>query len=114
MIEEHSGKLPLWLAPTQVVVASITNETDCYVDRIVSSLKKKGVRVAADIRNEKINYKIREHSLSKVPIILSIGEREVKEDTVNLRRLGTKETQSIDFAEAVEIIYAESLPPDKQ
>ncbi len=114
LIEEHSGKLPLWLAPTQVVVASITNEADSYVDKIVRSLKKKGVRVAVDIRNEKINYKIREHSLAKVPIILSIGEREVKGGTVNLRRLGTKTTQSIDLTKAIELIYAEGLPPDKQ
>ena len=112
LIEEHSGKFPLWLAPTQVTVASITSDADPYVIKVVNLLKEKGIRVASDIRNEKINYKIREHSLAKVPVILSIGEREVHEGTVNVRRLGTKETQSMLLDEAIELLYSEALPPD--
>ena len=112
LIEEHSGKFPLWLAPTQVTVASITSEADPYVVKVVNLLKEKGIRVASDIRNEKINYKIREHSLAKVPVILSIGEREVHEGTVNVRRLGTKETQSMLLDKAIELLHSEALPPD--
>ncbi len=112
LIEEHSGKFPLWLAPTQVTVASITSDADPYVIKVVNLLKEKGIRVASDIRNEKINYKIREHSLAKVPVILSIGEREVNEGTVNVRRLGTKETQSMLLDEAIERLHSEALPPD--
>ena len=112
LIEEHSGKFPLWLAPTQVTVASITSDADSYVIKVVNLLKEKGIRVASDLRNEKINYKIREHSLAKVPVILSIGEREVHEGTVNLRRLGTKETQSMLLDEAIELLHSEALPPD--
>ena len=112
LIEEHSGKFPLWLAPTQVTVASITSDADSYVIKVVNLLKEKGIRVASDLRNEKINYKIREHSLAKVPVILSIGEREVHEGTVNVRRLGTKETRSMLLDEAIELLYSEGLPPD--
>jgi len=112
LIEEHSGKFPLWLAPTQVTVASITSDADPYVIKVVNLLKEKGIRVASDIRNEKINYKIREHSVAKVPVILSIGEREVNAGTVNVRRLGTKETQSMLLDEAIELLHSEALPPD--
>ena len=93
LIEEHAGKLPFWLAPRQVVVASITSDADDYVAEVVETLRAAGVRAEADIRNEKINYKVREHSVGKVPVILAVGHREVDERTVSVRRLGEKQTQ---------------------
>ena len=92
LIEEHAGKLPFWLAPRQVVVASIISDADDYVSEVVELLRAKGIRAEADIRNEKINYKVREHSVGKVPVILAVGTREVEERTVTVRRLGQKQT----------------------
>jgi len=92
LIENSAGRLPFWLAPRQVVVASIVSDADDYVHETVAALQNAGVRAEADIRNEKINYKVREHSLAKVPVILAIGAREVEERTVTLRRLGEKQT----------------------
>ncbi len=112
LIEEHSGKLPFWLAPRQVVVASITSEADDYVHEVVEALKAAGVRAEADTRNEKINYKVREHSVGKVPVILAIGGREVEERTVSLRRLGEKTTQTVALDEVVTNLAAEACPPD--
>ncbi len=111
LIEEHAGKLPFWLAPRQVVVASITSEADDYVMEVVETLKSAGVRVEADIRNEKINYKVREHSVGKVPVILAVGHREVDERTVSVRRLGEKQTQ-VQSLEAVtkELSQAATAP----
>ena len=88
LIESHAGKLPFWLAPRQVVVASIVSDANDYVIKKVSELNNLGIRAEADIRNEKINYKVREHSLGKVPVILAVGAREVQDNTVTLRRLG--------------------------
>ncbi|MEO9863849.1 MAG: threonine--tRNA ligase [Yoonia sp.] len=112
LIEEHAGKLPFWLAPRQVVVASIISDANDYVHEVVAVLKAAGVRAAADIRNEKINYKVREHSLGKVPAILAIGAREVEERTVNLRRLGEKQTKVIALDEIVKDLGLEATPPD--
>ena len=112
LIEEHAGKLPFWLAPRQVVVASIVSEADEYVQEVVAELTKAGVRVEADIRNEKINYKVREHSVGKVPVILAIGHREVEERTVTVRRLGEKETSVTSLAEIVSSLKKEATPPD--
>ena len=98
LLEEHSGKLPLWLAPRQVVVASIVSDADEYVLSTVKTLKAAGIRVESDTRNEKINYKVREHSVAKVPIILAIGMREVEEKTVSIRRLGSKISQVVDLS----------------
>ncbi|MDJ1017075.1 MAG: threonine--tRNA ligase [Paracoccaceae bacterium] len=112
LIEEHSGRLPFWLAPRQVVVASIVSDADDYVREVVETLKRAGVRAEADVRNEKINYKVREHSVSKVPVILAIGQREVENRTVTVRRLGEKQTQVRTFAEVTEELSAEALPPD--
>ncbi|SPF78397.1 threonine--tRNA ligase [Pseudoprimorskyibacter insulae] len=112
LIEEHAGKLPFWLAPRQVVVASIVSEADDYVAEVVETLRKAGVRAEADIRNEKINYKVREHSLGKVPVILAIGHREVEERTVTVRRLGEKQTAVATLDEIVANLAAESTPPD--
>ncbi|MFT4702172.1 MAG: threonyl-tRNA synthetase [Yoonia sp.] len=112
LIEEHAGKLPFWLAPRQVVVASIISDADDYVREIVAALKAAGVRAEADIRNEKINYKVREHSIGKVPAILAIGAREVEDRTVNLRRLGEKQTKVVDLADILSSLKLEATPPD--
>ncbi|WP_299945722.1 threonine--tRNA ligase [uncultured Ruegeria sp.] len=112
MIEEHAGKLPFWLAPRQVVVASITSEADDYVMEVVETLKAAGVRAEADIRNEKINYKVREHSVGKVPIILAVGHREVDERTVSVRRLGEKQTQVQPLESVTKELGQAATPPD--
>ncbi|MGP6088022.1 threonine--tRNA ligase [Antarctobacter jejuensis] len=112
LIEEHAGKLPFWLAPRQVVVASITSEADDYVQEVVAELTKAGVRAEADVRNEKINYKVREHSVGKVPVILAVGHREVEERTVTMRRLGEKQTQVATLDEITAQLSADATPPD--
>ncbi|SES31590.1 threonyl-tRNA synthetase [Tranquillimonas rosea] len=112
LIENYSGKMPMWLAPRQVVVASIVSDADPYVDEVVNLLNSKGIRAESDIRNEKINYKVREHSVGKVPVILAIGAREVAERTVTVRRLGEKQTASMPLDEFVGQITSEALPPD--
>jgi len=112
LIEEHAGRLPFWLAPRQVVVASIVSDADGYVEEVVDALKAAGVRAEADLRNEKINYKVREHSVGKVPVILAIGQREVDDRTVTLRRLGEKATRTLALDEVVAELRAEALPPD--
>jgi threonyl-tRNA synthetase len=113
LIEEHAGKLPLWLAPRQVVVASIVSDADDYVMAAVEKLKAAGIRAEADTRNEKINYKVREHSLGKVPVILAVGAREVDEGTVTLRRLGEKQTQVIALDQVINDLANEATPPDQ-
>ena len=112
LLEEHSGKLPLWLAPRQVVVASIVSDADEYVLSTVKTLKAAGIRVESDTRNEKINYKVREHSVAKVPIILAVGMREVEEKTVSIRRLGSKISQVVDIENLVKDLKIEATPPD--
>ncbi len=112
LIEEHAGKLPFWLAPRQVVVASITSEADDYVNEVVETLRAAGVRAEADIRNEKINYKVREHSVGKVPVILAVGAREVEERTVSVRRLGEKETRVESLANVTAELATAATPPD--
>ncbi len=111
LLENYAGRLPFWLAPRQVVVASIVSDADPFVHEIVAALNKAGIRAEADVRNEKINYKVREHSVGKVPVILAIGMKEVEERTVSLRRLGDTQTQSLGFAEAVAQLGFEALPP---
>ena len=112
LIEEHAGKLPFWLAPRQVVVASITSEADDYVHEVVETLRQGGVRAEADVRNEKINYKVREHSVGKVPVILAVGGREVEEKTVSVRRLGEKQTSVQSLADIAVTLSREATPPD--
>jgi threonyl-tRNA synthetase len=111
LIENYAGKLPFWLAPRQVVVASIVSDADPYVLEVTEALKKAGVRAEADTRNEKINYKVREHSVGKVPVILAIGMKEVEERTVSVRRLGETRTETISFDQAIRDFGLESLPP---
>ncbi|TNF60004.1 MAG: threonine--tRNA ligase [Rhodobacteraceae bacterium] len=112
LIEEHAGKLPFWLAPRQVVVASIVSEADDYVHEVVAALKAAGVRAEADIRNEKINYKVREHSVAKVPVILAVGHREVEERTLTVRRLGEKDTRVQTLADVTGELARAATPPD--
>ena len=112
LIEEHAGKLPFWLAPRQVVVASIISDADDYVHEVVAALKAVGVQAEADIRNEKINYKVREHSVGKVPVILAVGAREVEERTVTVRRLGEKQTSVQVLDDVTAALSVEATPPD--
>ncbi|MCT4576056.1 threonine--tRNA ligase [Donghicola sp.] len=112
LIENSAGKLPFWLAPRQVVVASIVSDADGYVQEVVDALKAVGVRAEADFRNEKINYKVREHSLGKVPVIIAVGMKEVEERTVSVRRLGEKQTSMATLDEIVTTLKAEGTPPD--
>ncbi len=112
LIEEHAGKLPMWLAPRQVVVASIVSDADGYVKDAVAALKAAGIRAEADIRNEKINYKVREHSVGKVPVILAVGKKEVEDQTVTVRRLGEKQTKVEGLSDVIAALATEVTPPD--
>ena len=111
LIEHFAGRFPLWLSPLQVVVATITNETDDYANGVVAQLKATGLYAEADLRNEKINYKIREHSHAKVPVIMVLGAREAKNGTVALRRLGGKDQEILALQEAVVRLTAEARSP---
>jgi threonyl-tRNA synthetase len=111
LIENYAGKLPFWLAPRQVVVASIVSDADPFVNEVVAALRKAGVRAEADTRNEKINYKVREHSVGKVPVILAIGMQEVEARTVSVRRLGETRTETISLESALSTFGFEALPP---
>ena len=112
LIEHYAGKLPLWLAPTQAVVATIVTDANPYAEKVVAKLKAAGIRVEADLRNEKINYKVREHSVGKVPNILVVGMREAEEGKVALRRLGQKEQEFLTLDEVVAMLKEEALAPD--
>ena len=112
LIEEHAGKLPFWLAPRQVVVAAIVSDANEYCVEVVAALKAAGIRAEADLRNEKINYKVREHSVGKVPVILACGIREVEEKTVSIRRLGEKQTRVSPMTDVVNALSKEAMPPD--
>jgi threonyl-tRNA synthetase len=113
LIENHAGHMPLWFAPLQVMVTTITSDADAYAMKVVARLKDAGLLAEADLRNEKINYKVREHSLTKVPVILVCGKCEAEEGTVNLRRLGSRDQQSLPLEEAVAGGGAEATAPDK-
>ncbi|SEN89621.1 threonyl-tRNA synthetase [Paracoccus alcaliphilus] len=112
LIENSAGKLPFWLAPRQVVVASIVSDADDYVAEVVEALRAAGIRAESDIRNEKINYKVREHSVAKVPAILAIGMKEVDDRTVSMRRLDSQGSRTMALNEVVELLKAEATPPD--
>ncbi|WP_415144405.1 threonine--tRNA ligase [Limimaricola cinnabarinus] len=112
LIENHAGRLPLWLAPRQVVVGSIVSDADDYVHEVVAALRRAGIRAEADTRNEKINYKVREHSVGKVPVILAIGGREVEERTVSLRRLGENRSEVLPLDDVLTRLRDEATPPD--
>jgi threonyl-tRNA synthetase len=112
LIENYAGKLPFWLAPRQVVVATIVSAADGWAETVRDRLIAAGVRAEADLRNEKINYKVREHSLGRVPVILAVGARELAEGTVSLRRLGEERTRTLPLDQAVAELAAEATPPD--
>jgi threonyl-tRNA synthetase len=112
LIEEHAGRLPLWLAPRQVVVASIVSDADEFVHEAVAALRAAGIRAEADTRNEKINYKVREHSVAKVPVILAVGMKEVADRTLSMRRLGSKNSEVVALDQLVAELKTESTPPD--
>jgi threonyl-tRNA synthetase len=113
LIEHHAGKFPLWLAPVQAVVTTIVSDADHYAKEVAARLAQRGIRVETDLRNEKINYKVREHSLKKVPLLLVVGKREADDGTVAVRRLGSEERQLVmSIDEALSMIVEEALPPD--
>ncbi len=111
LIEQYAGKFPLWLAPVQAVVATITNEADPYAEEVAATLKAAGLRVETDLRNEKINYKVREHSLAKVPILLVVGRREAEERKVAMRRLGGDKQEVLALEDALHRLKEETQPP---
>ncbi|WP_373086073.1 threonine--tRNA ligase [Sneathiella sp.] len=111
LIEEYAGRFPLWLAPEQVVVATITDEADSYAREVLVAVKAAGLRASLDLRNEKINYKVREHSLAKVPALLVAGKREAEEQTISVRRLGEKHQKVLPLEEAIKLLAAEARVP---
>jgi threonyl-tRNA synthetase len=112
LIEHYAGAFPLWLAPTQVVVATITSDADDYAAKAAAALRKAGLRVETDLRNEKVGYKVREHSLAKVPVIAVVGKREAEDGKVALRRLGSQAQEVMSLDEAVAALAKEATPPD--
>jgi threonyl-tRNA synthetase len=114
LIESYGGHFPLWLAPEQIVVCPITSDADTYAEIVTTKLLSKGLRARADLRNEKINYKVREHSLAKVPVILAVGKREAEEKTVSVRRLGSQAQTVMALDEAVTTLLDEALAPDER
>ncbi|TDI57108.1 MAG: threonine--tRNA ligase [Alphaproteobacteria bacterium] len=111
LIEQYAGRLPLWLAPVQVVVATITSDGDAFAAKVIETLEAAGLRAELDVRNEKIGYKVREHSLAKVPVLLAIGKREAKDGTVAVRRLGSKAQENLALEEAVARLRSEAAMP---
>ena len=111
LIEHYAGRFPLWLAPLQVVVATIISEAEPYALRVLDALDAAGLRAEADLRNEKINYKVREHSLAKVPVLLVVGRREAEDGTVAVRRLGVKDQEVLALDEAVNRLKREAAVP---
>lgn len=112
LIEHHAGRFPLWLAPVQAVVATIVSDADDYAEQVVAELRRAGIRAETDLRNEKINYKVREHSLAKVPVLLVVGKREADEGTLAVRRLGSQGQEVLSLAAVVEQLRGEATPPD--
>ena len=112
LIEHYAGRLPMWLAPVQAVVATIVSDADAYAGEAAARLRAAGIRVETDLRNEKINFKVREHSLAKVPHLLVVGKREAEEGTVAVRTLGAEHQKVMPLAEAIAMLKAEALAPD--
>jgi threonyl-tRNA synthetase len=112
LIEHYAGRLPLWLAPVQVVVATVTNEADGYASEVAAALRTAGLRATADLSADKISYKVRQHSLAKVPLIMAVGGRESAERSVSLRRLGGKEQEALQLDAAISLCQREAVPPD--
>src|SRR6202163_1141144 len=112
MIEHYAGHLPLWLSPLQAVIATITSDADDYAREALAAARRLGLRVEGDLRNEKINYKVREHSLAKVPVLLVVGKREATERSVSIRRLGSEKQQTMTLDAALAALADEAVPPD--
>jgi threonyl-tRNA synthetase len=112
LIEHYAGRMPVWLAPVQAVVATIVSDADDYANDVAAKLAAQGIRVETDLRNEKINYKVREHSLAKVPYLLVVGNREAEEGTIAVRRLGDKHQRVVPLVEIAEELQAEATAPD--
>jgi len=112
LIEHYAGKFPLWLAPVQAVVTTIVSDADAYAGEIAAELKAAGLRVELDLRNEKINYKVREHSLAKVPYLLIVGRRGAENRTLTGRRLGVEAQESLALTDAIPMLRADAVPPD--
>ncbi|MEN3749125.1 threonine--tRNA ligase [Sphingomonas sp. HF-S3] len=112
LIEHHAGRFPMWLSPVQAVVATIVSDADDYAKQVAATLAAAGIRVETDLRNEKINYKVREHSVAKVPNLLVVGKREAEEGTVALRQLGSDRQRVMSLDEAVAMLVADATPPD--
>ncbi len=112
LIEHYAGHLPLWLSPVQIVVCTITQEADDYAMEVVAAARKLGLLVDADLRNEKITYKVREHSLAKIPVLLVAGKKEAAERTISIRRLGSQAQTSLPLGEALAALALEATPPD--
>ena len=112
LIEHYAGHLPLWLSPVQAVVATITSDADGFAREVTEAARKRGLRVEDDLRNEKINYKVREHSLAKVPVLLVVGKKEAAERTVSIRRLGKEDQQVMSLDAAIKALTEEAVPPD--
>jgi threonyl-tRNA synthetase len=114
LIEHYAGHLPLWLSPTQAMVCTITSDADSYAQELVQAGARVGLRFEADLANEKINYKVREHSLAKIPVLLVVGKKEANERTVSIRRLGSPDQKSMPWEDALAMLKAETVPPDLQ
>ena len=112
LIENTAGHFPLWLSPLQVVVATIVSEADAYAGDVLAACRRAGLKAEVDLRNEKINYKVREHSLAKVPVMLVAGKREAEERTVSIRRLGSQDSKVMPLVEAITMLAKEAVPPD--
>src|SRR5208337_285191 len=111
LLEHHAGHLPLWLAPVQIVVCTIISDADDSALAFAAKARKRGLRVETDLRNEKINYKVREHSLAKVPVLLAVGRKEASDETVSMRRLGSSVQTIMGADDAIEALLGEALPP---
>jgi threonyl-tRNA synthetase len=114
LIEHYAGKFPLWIAPVQAVVATIVNDVDPYAREVAAALKLAGIRVETDLRNEKINRKVAEHSQAKVPYLLVAGRKEAEERTLSLRRLGSEKQETLSLDAAIKLLTSESIPPDQR
>ena len=112
MIENYAGAFPLWLAPVQIVVATIVSDADDYAKQVAAKFKAAGLRVEIDLRNEKVGYKVREHSVAKVPVIAVVGKNEAEEGKVAIRRLGSQGQEIVSIEEAIRILTDEATPPD--
>jgi threonyl-tRNA synthetase len=114
LIEHYAGHFPLWLSPVQALIATITDDADAYAREVVGAARRLGLRTESDLRNEKINYKVREHSLAKVPVLLVVGRKETAERTVSIRRLGREGQDVMPLDAALKALADEAVPPDQR